>query len=194
MAQLEEVTGVILAGGQSSRFGSNKALALWHGKPLIQHVTDALSSVFNDIVLSTNSPADYRFLKIKMIRDLYHDMGPLAGIHAVLHHTGKPWIFVAGCDMPAVTPDLITCLCGYTKEEFEAVLPWLAAGPEPLCGLYHKTALAKIEMQLKIGKVKLKELAEKLSVRKVGETELRKVPGGLLVFSNINRPLDLERL
>ncbi|MBW2485714.1 MAG: hypothetical protein JRF05_10195, partial [Deltaproteobacteria bacterium] len=62
------------------------------------------------------------------------------------------------------------------------------------CGLYHKTALARIAIQLKIGDVKLKELAEKLSVRKVGETELRKVPGGLLVFSNINRPLDLERL
>ena len=194
MAQLQEITGVILAGGQSSRFGSNKALALWHGKPLIQHVTDALSSVFNDIVLSTNSPADYGFLKIPMIRDLYHDMGPLAGIHAALHHTGKPWIFVAGCDMPAVTPDLITCLCGYAKDEFEAVLPWLAAGPEPLCGLYHKTALARIEMQLKIGEVKLKELAEKLSVRKVDETELRKVSGGLQVFSNINRPLDLEKL
>jgi molybdopterin-guanine dinucleotide biosynthesis protein A len=190
----QEITGVILAGGQSSRFGSNKALALWRGKLLIQHVRDSLSSVFDDILLSTNSPDQYMFLKMPTVIDRYPNMGPLAGIHAALHHSSKPWIFVVGCDMPAITPDLISFLSSYAQDEFEAVLPWLKAGPEPLCGLYHKTALAKIEMQLANRKPQLKELIEKLSVRKVAEEELRTVSDGLGVFININSTKDLENL
>lgn len=190
----QEITGVILAGGQSSRFGSNKALALWRGKLLIQHVRDSLSSVFDDILLSTNSPDQYVFLKMPTVIDRYPNMGPLAGIHAALYHTSKPWIFVVGCDMPAITPDLISFLSSYAQDEFEAVLPWLKTGPEPLCGLYHKTALAKIEMQLANRKSQVKELIEKLSVRKVEEEELRTVSGRVGVFININRTKDLENL
>lgn len=190
----QEITGVILAGGQSSRFGSNKALALWRGKLLIQHVRDSLSSVFDDILLSTNSPDQYVFLKMPTVIDRYPNMGPLAGIHAALYHTSKPWIFVVGCDMPAITPDLISFLSSYVQDEFEAVLPWLKTGPEPLCGLYHKTVLAKIEMQLANRKSQVKELIEKLSVRKVEEEELRTVSGRVGVFININRTKDLENL
>lgn len=194
MDPLQEITGVILAGGQSSRFGSNKALAMWRNKFLVQHVSDVLASVFNDILLSTNSPDQFVFLKLPTVADRFQNMGPLAGIHAALNHSLKPWIFVVGCDMPAITPDLIFCLCGYANNEFDAVIPWLKSGPEPLCGLYHKTALAKIELQLTNRKAQMQELLGKLTVRKVNETELQKVSGGLQVFSNINRAQDLEGL
>ena len=194
MDRRQKITGVILAGGQSRRFGSNKALALWRDKLLIQHVRDSLSSVFDDILLSANSPDQYVFLKMPTVLDRYPNMGPLAGIHAALHHSSKPWIFAVGCDMPAITPDLISFLSSYAQDEFEAVLPWLKAGPEPLCGLYHKTALAKIEMQLANRKPQVKELIEKLSVRKVAEEELRTVSDGLGVFININSTKDLENL
>lgn len=194
MDPLQDITGVILAGGQSSRFGSNKALALWRSKFLIQHVSDVLASVFDDILLSTNSPDQYLFLKLPTVMDRYQNMGPLAGIHAGLHHSRKPWIFAVGCDMPLITPDLVTCLCGYAKDGFEAVIPWREIGPEPLCGLYHKTSLDIIEQHLANGKAQMQELLEKLSVKKVNEAELQTVTGGILVFSNINQARDLERL
>jgi len=194
MDPLQEITGVILAGGRSSRFGSNKALALWRNKFLIQHVSDVLASVFNDILLSTNSPDQYIFLKLPAVIDRYHNLGPLAGIHAALHHSRKPWIFAVGCDMPLITPELVTCLCSYAKDKFEAVIPWLESGPEPLCGLYHKTALAVIEQQLANGKAQMQELLKKLSVKKVKEAELQTVTGRILAFSNINQARDLERL
>jgi len=194
MDPLQEITGVILAGGRSSRFGSNKALALWRNKFLIQHVSDVLASVFNDILLSTNSPDQYIFLKLPTVMDRYHNLGPLAGIHAALHHSRKSWIFAVGCDMPLITPELVTCLCSYAKDKFEAVIPWLESGPEPLCGLYHKTALAVIEQQLANGKAQMQELLKKLSVKKVKEAELQTVTGRILAFSNINQARDLERL
>ena len=194
MNPLSDITGVILAGGLSSRFGSNKALALLHGKPLVQHVADTVSSIFNDCLQVTNTPVQYDFLNIPMIRDRYQDMGPLAGIHAALRHTGKSWIFVVGCDMPAVTPDMVAFLCSFVQEDYEAVIPWLKTGAEPLCGLYNKTALAKIEHYLKGGESKVKEILEKLAVRKIKEQELLQVTGDLQVFYNVNREQDLDRL
>jgi molybdopterin-guanine dinucleotide biosynthesis protein A len=194
MELLQDITGVVLAGGHSRRFGSNKALAFWRGQFLIQHVRDTLASVFSDCLLVTNTPEPFMFLNMPMINDSYHNLGPLAGIHAALRHTGKPWIFVIGCDMPAVTPELITFLCGLAKEDFEAVIPWPKTGAEPLCGLYHKNGLDKIELQLKNKRSQIIELLGKLSVRKVNEEELQRVEGGLKVFSNINRRQDLEKL
>jgi molybdopterin-guanine dinucleotide biosynthesis protein A len=194
MELIQDITGVVLAGGQSSRFGSNKALALWHGKFLIQHIRDTLASVFSDCLLITNSPEQYEFLNMPMIKDRYQNMGPLAGIHAALHHTGKPWIFVMGCDMPAVTPDVITFLCDFAKEEVEAVIPWHEKGPEPLCGLYRKTALAEIELQLKNKKAQIQELLRKVYVRKVKEEELLAVTGGPSIFYNVNSAQDLAGL
>jgi molybdopterin-guanine dinucleotide biosynthesis protein A len=194
MEPKQDITGVLLAGGRSSRFGSNKALALWRGKFLIQHARETLFSVFPDCLLVTNSPEQYVFLNMPMIKDRYQDMGPLAGIHAALHHSGKPWIFVIGCDMPAVTPELITFLCGLAKEEFEAVIPWPKTGAEPLCGLYHKTALAKIELQLKNKKGQITELLQKLCVRKVKEEEFQIITGGSQAFFNVNRGQDLDNL
>ena len=126
--------------------------------------------------------------------DRFLDMGPLAGIHAALRYTEKPWIFVVGCDMPAVTPEIIIFLCGFTGEKYEAVIPWLQTGPEPVCGLYHKTALPEIEMQLRNKKTQLKELLGRLSVRKIAEEELQKVAGARRVFVNVNREQDLTGL
>jgi len=195
MERARDITGVILAGGLSSRFGSDKALALLRGKFLIQHAKDTLTAIFSECLLVTNTPGQHGFLNMPMIKDRYQNMGPLAGIHAALLHTNNPWIFVLGCDMPKITPELIAFLCSFAKDEkFEAVIPWLEAGPEPLCGLYRKSALDTIEFQLKNKKPQVSELLRKISVRKVKEEEIRKVTGGLDVFCNVNRKQDLEGL
>jgi molybdopterin-guanine dinucleotide biosynthesis protein A len=194
MIPVKDITGVILAGGRSRRFGSNKALALYHGKFLIRHVRDCLAAVFSDILLSTNSPGQFSFLNLPMVKDKFQHMGPLAGIHAALQYTGKKWIFVAGCDMPAIAPALVNYLCRAAEEDSEAVIPWLATGPEPLCGLYQKTALAAIEQQLKNKNGRVQELLARLAIQKIIEAELQEVEGGLQAFVNVNRMHDLDSL
>jgi molybdopterin-guanine dinucleotide biosynthesis protein A len=194
MEQFSDITGVILAGGQSSRFGSNKALALLHGKSLVRHVADTVALIFSDRLLVTNTPEQYDFLNMPMIKDQYQGMGPLAGIHAALHHTDKSWIFVVGCDMPAVTPELFAFLCSFVHGDYEAVIPWLETGAQPLCGLYQKKVLTRIEQYLRSGKAQVKELLENLAVRKINEQELLQVTGDLQVFYNVNREQDLGRL
>jgi molybdopterin-guanine dinucleotide biosynthesis protein A len=195
MVMARDITGVILAGGISSRFGSDKALALLHDKFLIQHVKDTLTTLFSDCLVITNTPEQYAFLNMPMIMDRYQGMGPLAGIHAALLHAAKPWIFVLGCDMPKVPPELITFLCSFALEEkVEAVIPWLEAGPEPLCGLYCRKALSNIELQLNNRKPQVNELLGKLRVRKVKDEEIKRVTGDRNIFCNINRKQDLEKI
>jgi FdhD protein len=188
-----ETTGVILAGGASTRFGSNKALALLHGTHIIKHVASTLENLFPQHLLVTNSPATYRFLGWPMTGDLHADSGPLAGIHAALHTMATPQAFIVGCDMPIIDSRLIAYLCNLAGN-WEAAVPWLAAGPEPLYAVYRKSCLPVIDRQLrdKMGKIRL--TLEQLNLRKVTEQEVLAITGDLMTFHNINRMGDLQLL
>ena len=109
--RIDQVAGVILAGGKSSRFGSNKALALHQGNALIQGIGHRLAGLFPETLLITNTPEEYGFLGWPMAGDQYLGCGPLAGIHAALRTVSQPRIFVCGCDMPLLNPDLVRFLC-----------------------------------------------------------------------------------
>ena len=194
MAPIPDITGVILAGGQSRRFGSNKALALLHGKPLIRHVADTITAVFDSCLLVTNHPEQYDTLGLPITQDRFSGMGPMAGIHAALCSVATPWIFVVGCDMPSITPGLVDFLCSFRQEKFDVVIPWLKTGAEPLCGLYHKTSVTRMEHYLENGKAKLQELLADLTVRRISEQELLRATDDLTVFFNINRQEDLQSL
>ncbi len=191
MDKINDITGVILAGGHSTRFGSNKALAMVDGKPLVQHVTDTVAAIFDDCLLVTNTPEQYDFLNIPMIRDRYQEMGPLAGIHAALRHTGKSWIFVVACDMPNLSPELIQYLCNIDEQECDAIIPWLEKGPEPLFGIYNKKSLAVIDSHLQQKDCQVTRMLEDLQVRRISAEEILSITGDLTCFKNINRPTDL---
>jgi len=191
MDPLSDITGVILAGGKSRRFGSNKALAFLQGKPLIQHVADIISSIFNDSLLVTNTPEHYDFLNIPMIKDRYQDMGPLAGIHAALHQISTPRAFVVACDMPNLSPELIQYMCNINEQDYDVIIPWLEKGQEPLFGIYHKKSLAVIDSCLQQKACQIIRALEDLQVRRVSEQEILAITGDLACFKNINRPADL---
>ena len=185
--------GVILAGGKSSRFGSNKALADFSGRPLIEHVAEVITGIFSTCLLVTNTPETYEFLDLPMTGDLYPGSGPLAGIHAALRHVEQERVFVVACDMPNLNAGLIRYLCDIAEneDEYDAVIPWPESGPEPLHGVYHRRALPVIEESLDTGERKIGAVLEKLRVRRVRQEDiLARVPD-LRVFTNINQVDDL---
>ena len=190
---INPVAGVILAGGKSSRFGSNKALALHQGVALIQTITRRLAGIFPETLIITNTPEPYAFLGWPMAGDQYRDCGPLAGIHAALRAISQPRAFVCGCDMPLVNPELIRFLCELDGDH-EVVLPWLPEGPEPLYAVYSKTALPLIEENLAKNQCRIGTLYEKLRIRKVTAEEILQVLPDLTTFQNINHQHDLARL
>lgn len=193
MKQIRHVTGVILAGGASSRFGSNKALASFDSLPLIQHVAQPLEKLFPEHLVVTNTPASYEFLGWPMVGDIYPSCGPLGGIHAALKTINTPKAFIVGCDMPLLNTVLISHLCNLPGD-WEAALPWLQAGPEPLYAVYARQCLPHIEQSLQDREFKIGLLLRKLKLHKVSEDEILELIGDLSTFHNINFNQDLSLL
>ncbi|MFZ5759564.1 MAG: molybdenum cofactor guanylyltransferase [Thermodesulfobacteriota bacterium] len=190
---VRSTTGVILAGGASSRFGGNKALALLEGRPLIAHVADVLASVFTELLLVTNTPESYRFLGWPMAADIRPGQGPLAGIQAALRTMATDQACVVACDMPRIRADLLTLLAGQPGN-WDVALPWLASGPEPLCAVYRKSCLPVIDDQLGKGQGAIYLALDQLCLRRVTAAEIVPLCGDLSLLRNINRQEDLRAL
>lgn len=188
--KITNTAGVILAGGRSSRFGSNKALAIVDGKPLVQHVAETLNALFAETLLVTNTPEAYSFIGWPTVADQFPGHGPLAGIHAALKTINSHRAFVAGCDMPHINAKLIQHLCA-VHGDWEAIIPRHKMGIEPLHAVYHKGCLDILEQNLSSGIRKVGMVLEKLHVRWVEEEEILTIVPDLAVFHNVNRPADL---
>ena len=186
-----DCTGVLLAGGQSRRFGSNKALAGLDGCHLIEHPARVLAELFGQLLLVTNRPELYEFLGWPTTPDLSPGSGPLAGIEAALSRVATPYIFVVGCDMPHLDRALIRHLCALAPG-YDAVIPLTSKGWEPLHGVYAKSALPTLATALAGGSRKLQAVLATLKLREVGAAEMLAVSASALAsFRNINTLADL---
>ena len=190
---IANITGIILAGGRSLRFGANKALAELAGQPLITHPAGVLATLFAHRLLITNTPDQYAFLGWPMAGDRFPGGGPLAGIHAALCTAEDERIFVTACDMPGLCPETIRLLCSIPGS-WDAVVPWLDDGPEPLCAVYAKSALPVVVAALQQGIFQVRAVLAKLRTRMVPTRELPPAGGSPARFVNINTRADLATL
>ncbi|MEX2409788.1 MAG: molybdenum cofactor guanylyltransferase, partial [Candidatus Paceibacterota bacterium] len=94
------ITAFILAGGESRRFGENKALFQYKKKPLIAHVIDKISGSFKNLVIIGKNDAIYRKFGYTVIEDLLPYQNPLVGIYTGLMYSNTDWNFFIACDMP----------------------------------------------------------------------------------------------
>jgi molybdopterin-guanine dinucleotide biosynthesis protein A len=188
----DNFTGVLLAGGRSSRFGSNKALTRLADGFLIEYPARVLAGLFTNRLLITNTPDEYDFLGWPMAGDVYPDAGPLAGIHAALKSAQTPLLFVAGCDMPFLDKRLIAYLCGLA-DGYDAVVPRTGKGLEPLHAVYRREIVDVIEKNLLGGNRKLHGIFPELKIREAGEAEMLSVVDDLNSFRNINTVDDLPK-
>jgi molybdopterin-guanine dinucleotide biosynthesis protein A len=186
-----EFTGVILAGGKSSRFGKNKALSILKNRPLIEFPASVMTDLFDDLLLVTGTPEEYRFLGWPTTSDIYRDSGPLAGIHAAIKAANRSKIFVSGCDMPFLDKELITYLCEKASGH-DAVIPRTVRGLEPLHAVYSRNLLQAIEEALENGIRKIHQFLADANIREVSEAEILAVTGNLDSFRNVNTPEDLS--
>src|SRR6266496_3170841 len=97
-----DITGIILAGGKSSRMGTNKAFLRLGNKYVIEILADLMKNIFSKMILITNEPALYKFLKIDIYEDIYKNKGPLGGIHSGLVNSQTEKNFVLSCDIPFI--------------------------------------------------------------------------------------------
>jgi len=189
-ALIREVSGVILAGGQSRRFGKNKAFVKIDGIPLIEKVTAVMRSVFQYTVLITNTPADYAHLDLPMQEDLIKGLGPLGGLYSALMTIPTQFGFCVACDMPHLNEKLIRSIVEL-RDDFDAVVPRISGKMEALHAVYHKRCLGPIGKLMDSGRYQVIRFFPQVSVRYVEEEEMRRIDPDLKSFYNVNMPQEL---
>ncbi len=148
------VTGIILAGGKSSRFGEDKGLFSFKGKKLIEYSIETLSAVCDEIIISTNDPVSYRFTGLKTVKDLYRNIGPLSGIHAGLKNSSTSLNLFTGCDMPFLPAELFAKLLENSKN-YHVVIPIHKNLTETMATFFHRHSLPVIEKAIKAKRYKI---------------------------------------
>lgn len=190
---IDGITGVILAGGKSSRFGRNKALADFNGTTLIERVTGILGRVFRNLIIITNSPLEYSYLKIPLYQDLIKGMGPVGGIYTGLDAIQGDWAFFCACDMPFINEGLVRHIAGL-KEGYDAVVPKVDWKMEPLHALYNKRCIKAMKELIFKKEFQTIKAFSSINVRFVEEEAIKQFDPELKTFMNVNRQDELERV
>lgn len=191
MTKTMAMSGVILAGGTSTRMGRDKALLELGGRRLIDRLVEGLQQIFQEVIIVANTPGLYDNLGVRVAPDLIPNKGALGGIHTAAAVASHPWAFVMACDMPFFNPALIRYLATLT-ENWDAVVPYTDDW-EPLYAAYAKTCLPMIERQIHSDNLKVSLFFPSIRVRRVGREELGPHdPQGLSLF-NVNTPQEFAQ-
>lgn len=186
MPLVADITGVILAGGASSRFGENKALTNYLGVPIIKRVAKVMDVVFNDVLLVTNSPPAYEHLGIRMAQDGIPGMGPLGGIVTAFDNTINDRIFVVACDMPLLQAIAIEKIIAQAGSADAAIATHDGIN-EYLLALYSRNLLHRLRCCLGEERLSLRDFCTHLS-------NVAWIPVEGDAWFNVNTKKDLEFL
>jgi molybdopterin-guanine dinucleotide biosynthesis protein A len=190
MIREDEVVGCILAGGKSSRMGSDKCFLMFDGLSLIERAVNLLGAVFPTVVVLSGKQRELAFLGVPILPDIKKECGPLGGIHAAFVHTGAARLFVLACDMSFVSADLIRHIVAC--ERSSATIPTMNGRVQPLCALYARDCLPAIERALEEKRFKVRDVLDDLHPTLVALTpDLSFFSPDLL--DNLNEPHDVER-
>ncbi|MFH2203237.1 MAG: molybdenum cofactor guanylyltransferase [Elusimicrobiota bacterium] len=164
---IEGVTGVVLTGGRSRRFGSNKALAPWRGERLIEAPVRVLAGLFRETLIAAKDPGAYDFLAgdgIRVVRDDSPSSHPAVGVLAGLRAAATERIFVCACDMPLIRPALVRRLCAAARDHDAAVPVWRGQA-QPLCAVYSQRCRYALEGLFSRGTPGLREIFAAVDTR-----------------------------
>ena len=181
------VTGVLLAGGNSSRMGRNKALMTLAGHRLVDRALAVLRGLFDDLLMVTNSPDLYADLGVRMVPDLVAGKGALGGIHSAIHHAATPHCLVVACDMPFLNANVLRYLVEQ-REGHDVVVPTVHGRPQPLHAVYGKACLQPIAKRLETDRLHVVGFFPDVRVREVTAEELAGFDPEGLSFRNLNTP------
>lgn len=186
----EKITGIILAGGQSSRMQQEKGLVPLLGKPLIEYVIDNLTPYCNRIIISSNGNA-YDQYGLPVFPDVFPGTGPMGGIYSCLRESLTETNLVLACDMPFFGSKAIECLLENNTGK-PVVVPWHGENMfEPMSAIYHKRFSEVLKSCLESGVFKLPFVFKQEEIIKL---PVKQYPDCFpdVVFLNINSMRELK--
>lgn len=190
---LMSCAGFVLAGGDSTRMGRDKALLPFGSGSLIETVASRIATVTSQVAI-LGDPVKYAQLAYPVYPDLVPGCGPISGLHTALSLHLADWNLLVACDMPRLTAPILYALLEQAESilepQFVCVIPRTENGElQPLCAAYHSSCLPRVERALREKKFKMKVLLSELNIVS---------PDGwpAAAFTNVNTPeewLDLNR-
>lgn len=186
--QQKNIKAFILAGGKSSRMGTDKGLVKLCGQTFTEHIISALRSCFDEICI-VSSNKDYEQFGVEVIADSIPSIGPAGGVHAALRNLKTEKAFIMSCDMPFVTEQAIRILTEH-PDEVQIHIALHKGELQPLFGVYNKNCQEKWEELLQAGNYKMRDLVTHF---KLQTTDTKNNPAfSDVLFVNINTRHELE--
>lgn len=191
------IGGFVLVGGQSRRMGRNKALLELNRKAIGVRAAELIEPLVAKVAL-LGSPALYSPLGLRVIPDQISNRGPLAALCTGLAHSSYDWNLFLACDLPLMERGVLEALIvRAVKGHAEAVVPRIGDRWQPLCAVYHRSCLNKMEAALRENKSSVVGVFPLLRLEAVFGQQLGDNPFCERVFRNVNTPqewLETQRL
>lgn len=189
-----DLSAVILAGGDSKRMGTNKALLTLDNVCLIDMIVEKLTANFREVLIVTDNGRDFQHLNAVIVKDIIKqgEKNALRGVHAGLFHASSPAAFFVACDMPFLSSPLIHFMSKYALE-YDAVVPRVGGYFQPLFAFYHRRILERITRSLEQQSFKITDFYAGLNMKEIDEASIQLFDPGMRSFFNINTRKDYEQ-
>jgi len=178
----------IQAGGQSSRMGTDKALILFKGQPLIERIIQRLKPIADEILITSNQPEDLLFLGYPVYPDLYPGLGALGGLYTALYYSQNPIVMIVATDMPFPSLALYQKQIEFlAAQAMDVVIPVSHEGFEPFHAVYRREAcLPAVKQALETGQKRMISWFPDGKVRVLSVEEVKTYDKRVRAFININ--------
>jgi molybdopterin-guanine dinucleotide biosynthesis protein A len=186
-----QISCIILAGGKNARMGREKAYLRIGERTIIEEQSDALSRIFDEIIIVANSQNYFENIDVKVVTDIIPDSGPLGGLYSGLAVSSNIHSFLLACDMPFINLQLIDYMINQIGEN-DIVVPVSSKGIETLFAVYSLNCLETIRRQVESKNLKLLDILTFFKVRYISQEEVEKFDPKEFSFFNVNSPKDYE--
>ena len=179
---MKQLSGIILAGGLSSRMGRDKGLLPHKGRLLVEYSIEVMKTLCSEIIISSNNSA-YEQFGHRVVKDIHQQTGPIGGLYAALSASNTNDAIICPCDMPFISADTFHQLLKVNNRA--VVVQSNTDKLYPTLGYYNKSCLPTILQQIEQGNYKMQCLIKELNAHSVKIDDARSL-------LNFNSPEDIR--
>ncbi|HOT92307.1 MAG TPA: molybdenum cofactor guanylyltransferase [Anaerolineae bacterium] len=185
-------SGIVLAGGSSTRMGMDKRFMTIHAQPLVVWVIERLRALVDEVIVAALDPAAFDSIEARVVTDVYPGQGVLAGLHAGLAAAQSEWAIAVAGDMPLLNPVLLRAMMRLAQgSAADIIVPQWQGNLEPLHALYRPAACAPAaEAALRAGKRRIIAFYPDVRVHIMSQDAIAQWDPEGRSFFNVNTPDD----
>lgn len=185
------ITGIVLAGGRSTRMGHDKASLRFGDETLASRAVRLLGMVADDVIVVAAPGASLPALPARIVHDAVSHLGPLAGIATGLAASTTEVNLIVACDMPLIRPAVLRRLIEL-REEADICVAVAGGHASPLCAVYRRGVGATAQEMLDAGERRVMALLDRVQTKRVDAAVFRDIDPDLETFVSCNTPDELE--